>query len=102
MFWKTCALVLLASTAMAGSIDVRVDNFTNEFGAYRVTMLVKNNTSRTQENVYVDCVILGHDKRAVGIAKANIKIMYPGAERYETAALATNQRGETVSCRVID
>lgn len=100
MFWKTCALSLVASTAMAGGIDVRVENFTKEFGVYRVVVLVTNNTSRTQENVYVDCVVFGPDGKAIGIAKTNIAIMYPSSKRHETATLATSQSGQSVSCRV--
>lgn len=102
MFWKTLALVLISATAAAGGVDVRVENFTNEFGIYRATVLVTNNTDRTQENIYVDCVIFDDAGRAIGIAKANIAIMYPASKRYETAALATNQRGRSASCMVVD
>lgn len=81
---------------------MRVENFANEFGVYRVTISVVNGTNLTQENIYIDCIVFDSNERAIGIAKANISLMYPASKIYETAALVTNQRGENVSCSVVN
>jgi hypothetical protein len=99
MFWKTCFFALLATPAFAGSLDIQVDNFTVDRGIHHVVMKVTNSTSRTLENTYINCAILDRDKRAIGIAKANIEIMYPGSHRYEDATLVSSQRGQYVECR---
>ena len=100
MFWRTCAAALIATPALAGDLRIDVDSFAVDNGIYRVVMKVTNGTSRTLQDIYIDCVIFDESMRAIGIAKANIDHLYPGSQAYKDATLVSHQDGRFVDCRV--
>lgn len=96
-----CVLALMSVPALAAGFDIQVDNFYVRDGIATVVMKVANNTGRTANNVFIDCVFLDGDNRAIEIGKAMIPTIVIGGSAYDKAAAVTGDGVQFAQCDVV-
>lgn len=95
------AAALITSTpAWSAGFDVDVENFTADRGIAEVVMKVTNNTGADARSVFVDCVFLDKNKRALDIGKALIPAIAAGDHAYDKARIPRAEGVEFVECGV--
>lgn len=97
----TMAVAMLASTHAHGAeIDIQVDNFTVQRGISEVVLRVTNNTGKALSSVFIDCVFMTEDERAIDIGKAMVPSMEIGATKFEKAAVPTTEGVAKALCEI--
>ena len=89
------------TSASAAGFDVQVDNFTATGGISSAVMKVTNNTGADAESVFIDCVFMSKDQKAIDIGKAVIAAIPAGGVAYDKASIATSEGVQFVICDVI-
>lgn len=92
--------LMLAVTPLPGDFDIRVDNFTAERGISQIVMTVTNRTPRDAERVYVECVFMTEDERAIDIGRELIPSIPAGGQALGKAAIPTTAGVSKASCSV--
>jgi len=87
-------------TAKASEIDIQVDNFTAQRGISELVLRITNNTGRDVKNVFIDCVFMTDDEKAIDIGKALIPSIKAGATKFDKAAIPTTDGVAKAACEV--
>jgi hypothetical protein len=93
---------LWAGASHASDFDIQVDNFSKDFGITSVVMKISNNLGYDVKNVYIDCVFLTKEKRAIDIGPAIVSKIAAGSYAYEKAAITKTDGVRFVECSVKD
>lgn len=94
------AIALLATTAHADSIDIKVENFTAKDGIAEAVLKVTNSTPARVSNVFIDCGFNDRDLKTLDVGKALIKSIEAGAFAYAKVSVVTNQKVKIINCYV--
>lgn len=86
--------------AQSDSFIVDVENFVADRGISKAVMKIENRTGRDAERIYIDCVFLDKDQKAIDIGKALIPFIRSGDAAYDTARIATSEGVQFVHCSV--
>ena len=95
------AFMTAVTPAVAGEIDIEVDNFTAERGISELVLRVINNTATEVSDVFIDCVFMTEDERAIDIGKALIPAIAAGGTKFDKAAIATTDGVAKALCEVV-
>lgn len=90
----------LIAPAWAADIEIEIDNFTANRGISELVLRVTNNSSREVTNVFIDCVFMTKDNRAIDIGKALINRIPPGGTKFDKAAIPTTDGVAQAQCEV--
>jgi hypothetical protein len=99
-FALAAGLSACTAAANAGGFDIQIDNFTAD-GIAEVVMKVTNNTGRDASNVFIDCVFMDKNQKAIDIGKALISSIPSGGHAYEKAAIPRSDGVQYASCSVV-
>lgn len=91
---------LLAGHVAAGTIEVGVENFTQERRVAKAIIKVTNNLGKPVSNVFVDCAFLNKEKKAVDVSSALIEKISPNEYAYDKASIVTDHEVQYIDCRV--
>ena len=94
------ASIAFALPASAAGFDIQVDNFFVQDGIASAVMKVTNNTGAAAESVYIDCVFLDGERRAIEIGKALIPAIQAGGYAYDKASAVTGDAVKYAECGV--
>ncbi|MBD9542952.1 hypothetical protein IB276_26250 [Ensifer sp. ENS04] len=92
--------VLIAGQAVAGSVDVGVENFTHSNGVAKAVLKVSNSLGKPASNIFVDCAFLNGEKKAIDVGSALIEKIANNEYAYDTASIVTKSDVQYVDCRV--
>lgn len=92
--------MLSAGPAAADDFNIEVENFTAERGISTVVMKVTNMTGRDARQVFIDCVFLDGNQKAIDIGKALIPFIANGGSAYDKAAIPTTEGVQFAQCGV--
>lgn len=90
----------LIAAMTAASIDIDIQNFTAYRGISTITMAVTNNGTKTATRIFIDCVFLDKDMRAIDIGRDIVSNLPPGQTKFSQAAIPTTQGVEHAECYV--
>lgn len=92
--------MLSAAPAAADDFNIEVENFTADRGISTIVMKVTNMTGRDVRQVFIDCVFLDKDNKAIDIGKALIPSIANEASAYDKAAIPTTEGVQFAQCGV--
>ncbi|MFN3549614.1 MAG: hypothetical protein ACK4U0_19175 [Mesorhizobium sp.] len=97
------ALLLLISTvaaAHAGEVEIKIENFRVDHGIAEAVMKVTNRTDQPASWLFVDCVFLDADQKAIDIGKEIIRNLPVDGVVYGKAAITRAPHAQFVHCYV--
>jgi len=97
-FWAGTALLATSGSALAQSLEVKVDNFGTSNGISTAVFRVANNGQTDAKNVRVQCVFFDKEKKAVDIGLAVLDFIPKGTTAYGKTMVASQGREDTVGC----
>ncbi|MDW9481875.1 hypothetical protein GOB57_24820 [Sinorhizobium meliloti] len=92
--------LICATPAMADGFQIDVENFIAERGISQAVMKITNKTGKDVRQVFIDCVFLDKDQKAIDIGKTLIGFIANDASVYDKAAIATTDGVQFVQCNV--
>lgn len=96
----SAALMAMVTPAVAVDIKIEIDNFTAVRGISELVLRVTNNSSQVVSDVFIDCVFMTEDERAIDIGKALISRIPPGGTKFDKAAIPTTEGVAKAQCDV--
>ena len=94
------ALVATTPAIAADAFGVKVENFFIENGMATAVFRISNQTGKNVSGVYVDCVFMGKDGKAIDIAPARIEFIPAGGVGFNKASVTRTVGVEMVTCLV--
>lgn len=90
---------LVSSPALAGDIDLQIDNFAVDRGITSLVLKVTNNSDANVGSIYATCAFLNEDKRALRVQSTFIAGVAAGQSAY--SELRTRTGGiKNASCTI--
>ena len=94
------ALAAAATPAMASGIVIEVDNFTADRGISQLVLRVTNTSGQDVSSVFIDCVFMTEEERAIDIGKALIPHIPAGGTKFDKASIPTTEGVSKAACEV--
>lgn len=103
MIKKSAALIctaVLAAPVAAADLEIQIDNFTAQRGISELVFRVTNKSTQVLSDIFIDCVFMTEEGRAIDIGKALISRIPPGGTKFDKAAIPTTDGVAKASCAV--
>lgn len=95
------SVALWPAASSAAGFNIQVDNFYVDGGIATTVMKVTNETGADARSVFIDCVFLDKDHKAIDIGKALISAIPAGGHAYDKASAVTGDRVQFADCSVV-
>lgn len=94
--------ILLAASISASDFKVEVESARFDRGSAKAVFKLTNNTAKSYQRVFVNCVFFAKDGTAAGIGRAIVRNVAPASSQFEDAGvvLDRNSPPSGVQCSV--